>query len=91
MSDTMKTPPIQALLSSTMQEMYTESLCPQPFRSCLPPGGHGEDTQRPNISLQNKKRNQRGNFLHLPVFLMFPEHAHSSSGKGGEKEENKCC
>lgn len=46
-----------------------------------------ERTHKGPTSLQNRKRNQRGNFLYLLIFLMFLEHAHSSSGKGEEKEE----
>lgn len=59
----MKTPAVQALLSST-----TGSWCPQPFFSCLPARDHGEDTQRANISAKQKEEPKRK----LPLFADFP-------------------
>lgn len=76
----MRTPAIQALLQIPLGPGILSLFVPD---SPLEVMGR---THKGPTSLQNRKRNQRGNFLYLQIFLMFLEHAHSSSGKGGEKE-----
>lgn len=44
-------------------------------------------THKSSTSLQNKKRNQRGNFLCLLIFLMFLEHAIVQVGREEKKKK----